>query len=278
MTEFQAFVPGSTSAPAGFSSSAQGQQQPDKPYVHPVPPTNLLGKRVSYFDEINKQHNLVAFDPARCVFGKRTTNKTFGGTSIPVHYNANFLDGRDAYVPLRIQGPKMRAPWGVSSGETFKTRSINFELVPADNKNTAQEAAALWTLWNTLDAFDKVKLAAALKNRNDWWPGEEYLDAQVGFSVTPILKPRVNPKDGKKYFPRVQAKIADGKYPTKLFHADMKTPATLADINHNAILQPVFECTASPKFNIVLLFSFAVHRDFGSEDPLTRQAGNLSLW
>jgi len=183
---------------------------------------------------------LEQFDANNVKFSFPRANK-YGGKIVYINYD--YQDGNEP-KPLRIQLPKMKAPFGISGWD--KDRSDKSDTSPTEQSNdTLELSVSNNNVVEKLELLDKIIIEQAVKNSKDYFK-KKYDSVYIKNIFKSALKFNEN-EDGErdnKYPPRLKTKIyKDGEHNYKMQIFDSKKqPLKMNVYNHLEIIPKGSEC------------------------------------
>lgn len=189
---------------------------------------------------------LYSFEPQNIIYSP--IKRSFGAYVVDMTYHlVDEADHIDAVVPIVLQTPLMRSPWGVCESK-FENKDRNGQPKKVYNLhlsfNNMDREPEIESFFKVLYAWDEHNLETARLNRAKWFPTLRNLteDAVVNFQKR-ITQIRVNTKTGDQYPPRLDTKIdvRFGRISTKFFDADC-SPIESSFVSNNSTVRALVKC------------------------------------
>lgn len=183
------------------------------------------------------------FKPENMRFSSLRTTK-HGGKIVYINYD--YEDGRQP-KPLRIQLPKMKAPFGIAGWDAAKIDKKDSSPTEGSNDTLELSLGNDAALIEIFDKMDQVIVEEATRNSKEYFKkkyAEDYIKMQYKSSV----KFNEN-EDGErdfKYPPRLKTKMykdSSFAYRTQVFNSD-KQPVPMDVYNQSEVIPKGAECVA----------------------------------
>lgn len=183
------------------------------------------------------------FKPENVKFSTPRNNK-HGGKAVYVNYD--YEDGSGP-KPLRIQMPKMKAPFGISGWD--KSRADKKDTSPTETSNDTLEfsTGAHQEIIEKLQILDEMVIEQAVANSKEYFK-KKYDEAYIKMQYKSAVKFNEN-EDGEvddKYPPRLKTKLykdEEFNYKLQVYDVDNK-PLKVSVYNYNEVLPKGCECVA----------------------------------
>lgn len=144
---------------------------------------------------LTPQYALVPYDPKKIIFNE-IKQMSYGGGQVLLTY------GSEA---LRLQTPPMMLPFGVTTYNNKRGKSIVMEL----SFREASSMPALQDFYDTVRAMDRLTMEALVKNRKTWMPWlrtNKCRDHEMWKFYCAATRMRES-KGGQEYPPRLTVKV-----------------------------------------------------------------------
>ena len=230
----------SQKSPAGTSSSALDFKQPHAPTPvpspglssPPPPPRNypkifVFRERLWPFDP----HRIRFSDPERTAHGSYVVNETY--------HLVDEKEGINEMLPITIQTPVMRTPFGKSEKEHDGKVGASIELCFGNESSRPQKVQ---DFYDVIALWDQLTLKTAMKNRATWFKGSQNLSDEVlTYLYNSMIRKNIRVKDQKE-FPESFRMVLPRRYDrieTEAFDHNRKA-ISLSDIQANDRVSALF--------------------------------------
>jgi hypothetical protein len=151
-------------------------------------------------DKRSKEPKLVPFDPTKIVF-ERPRRMNHGGYVVYVKYELD-VDGEKELVPVQLQLPMLRAPFGVTRTDRDGKPKTSLALSVNTRSPVAKAFAA------TMNRLDDLVLATAIEKKTEWFTNKE-IDADVlqYFFRRTLKESHKRKNDGEPFDPLMNLKF-----------------------------------------------------------------------
>jgi hypothetical protein len=192
--------------------------------------SNWKPPRILHYEDEQGNDHLLEFDPKNIMFGVPKSRPNNAGSTVPVDYHL-VMDGKDLMVPLRLQTPKMRSMWGLSSKE-FAPRKAG-EAVQSGTRldltfRDKDKYAALDAFYKAMFLVDQRILIEAKKRVRQWFSNAKQLEKQLGaidLYYKSITRLRERKKDQRMFAPSLTMKarkLRGGHYNFNCFNEQLQ--------------------------------------------------------
>jgi len=175
--------------------------------------TKIDGKfpRILYYkpEQVNQTDpvcaSLYPFDPSRVQYSE-PKRMDYGGYVVYCTYHlVDEEKNIDAVIPIVLQTPRMRTPWGVSvNTKEDQRKQITVDLSFFGMEKDADVSA----LYMVLKLWDSLNVAKAKENKTTWFANADDIHPDVlQHFYKPITRLRKRRRDGKAFSPSMTTKV-----------------------------------------------------------------------
>jgi hypothetical protein len=161
---------------------------------------NFVAPRVLLYNK-----RLYPFDPKNIVYGGKKQTP-FGSSVVEMKYHLD--DGNDRVapinpVPIVLQTPVMKSPFGVSTSNLGGKTGFNLQLAFNGIANNEE----LRNFYIAIKLWDEQNLEATKSNREQWFKNGAKLSDEVLAYTQRKISAMSSGTDDKQYPPRINAKL-----------------------------------------------------------------------